>query len=206
MPGGTHTPIFEYLRGFIIYIGASVVPQNLSERTLTPFLIAGIGLIVFACIIVYISIKNKLLPKIYAPLLFVLYSVINGVIIAYGRVGYYGAGTMASSRYTVESIMGLIGLIWISVICYPSIQKLNTRKAILWLGTLTIIISTVFCYRTETEIAIYRAAYQDQMKEQMLNINEATDDALNIFQESPEHVRNMVDFFRTNQLSIFSGE
>lgn len=203
MPMGTNMPLLQYIRGFVIYIGAAVIPQYHSETTLTPFVIAGICLIAFACLIFCVLIRTKRLSKAYIALMLILYCIINGIVIAYGRVGYYGAGTMASSRYTVESILGLTGLIWAAVICFPNAKKENFIKAILYAGMAAIIVSSAYCYKIEADIAIYRAEYQEQMKEQMLRIDEATDEELTIFQENPEYVRTMVDFFRDNQLSVF---
>lgn len=207
MPGGSipgvHASIAEYLKGFMIYIGTAVVPQNLCETTLTPFLIVGIiicAVTVYLLIVYFRKRKDKIN---YIPLLLIAYAAINGAVIAYGRVNLYGAGTMASSRYTVESIIGLIGVVWLGILCYPMPVKGIVRKVILWACVIAVFVGLAGCYKTEGEIAIYRAAYQDGMKEKMLTINQCTDDELNVFQESPEYTRTMTAFFQKYNLSVF---
>ncbi len=199
-PGLKISSIFE---GLLVYLGTSVVPQNISEKTLTPFYICGLLILEIYIYIFYKFIKGKLILKHPMPILMILYAMINGIVIGIGRINGYGVGVMSSSRYTVESLVGIVGIIWGCAVIYLDGRTAKNRKIMIWLTILLIIVSSVECYTVENKMAPYRGLYGDQIKETMFKIDACSDEELAICQSEPQYVRKTAQFLRENNLSVF---
>ena len=196
-------PFLDYLRGFLCYLGVSIVPQHIvEERSIQPAVIAGALLLGAAALLLFFCFRRKKSERSLLPLMLGLYALIVGAVITLGRVQYYGAGTMASSRYSTESVLFPVSLLMMSVELYDDMKPLLRRSLIALLvcaaGSLGM------CYQEELRMAPYRAAYQKQMREMMLDSENYMDDDLHVFQESPEHVRESIAFFKKYNLSVFS--
>ena len=193
----------DYVQGIIIYLGTAIFPQHWSESTLIPFEIVGMIYFALCIYIFYRYLHTKAYEDSYMPLMLFLYSIINGFVISYGRVPYFGISVMSSSRYTIESILGVVGLLWAGIQVYPTAPKQNVKKGLFWIILLVISICNGMCYGTEIALADSRAAYQASMRDLMFRVNSVSDMDLEIFQEDPVYVREMIAFFQQYHLSVF---
>ena len=203
---GIGAALFAYVKGFIVYLGCTIVPQSISETDLSAFYIAGTLLLIVGIETVLIYLFYGLQDKSYMPILLMAYAVVNGLIIAVARVPAYGVGGLAASRYTVESLLGIVGMLWAWGIIHSYVEMSRAAKASMWVVAILIAVCTVNCYRVEARIAPYRAAYNAGIREVILNAEAASDEELAICQSEPVYVRETSAFLDTYDLSVFAEE
>ena len=203
--GGSENFLVLLLEGIVFFWGALFLPQAyLDTYGAAPFCIIGTAVIIYAVYVTYKYIRSDAFERNVMPVICVLYSFIAGVMITMGRVGDYGAQTMISSRYVVESSIGLVGIIWITYSLYTSAPK----KKLSWVKPLSVAAMILFLFsvsiKTEMQIAPYRKMYYDGIAEMMVNIDDYKDDELGAFQANEaDDIRYCVKFFKDNNLSIF---
>ncbi len=200
-----HAGILSFFEGIILYLGASIVPQNLSETSLSLFYIAGVIVLEAYIYITYKLIKEKIILKNVIPLLLIFYSIINGFVIGLGRIGGYGLGTMVSSRYTAESLLGLVGVVWGGALIYAEGKRSVSRKTALCMLAAAVVLSVSSCYIVENRLAPYRGNYANNIKKIMMNIDDYTDQELSVCQSEPYYVRPATEFLKNNNLSVFAA-
>ena len=143
------------------------------------------------------------LRRVFATLHQSLYGFISGLVIAIGRISTYGVETMLSSRYSVESIVGISGTVMMAASLFPSRKIKFGHKTIAALSIGLILIGVVCCDVDEMQTAPYRAEYQKSIVSAMVCAEFAEDDELSVCQAEPEYVRDAVRFLKVNKLSIF---
>ena len=195
--------IINIIRGILLYYGAAVIPQQLSETLLWPFYAAGIVLCLASIAITVFYEKMPQRQKSYFPILLSLYGFISALVIAIGRISTYGVETMLSSRYSVESIVGISGTVMMAASLFPSRKIKFGHKTIAALSIGLILIGVVCCDVDEMQTAPYRAEYQKSIVSAMVCAEFAEDDELSVCQAEPEYVRDAVRFLKVNKLSIF---
>lgn len=197
--------ILPILQGIVCFWGSMLVHQTVSDFTGLAIVTAvGILLLVFALWVTFYYIRLHKDGKNLFPLMCVLYAFLTGIVIAVGRVGDYGVATMTSSRYVVESSVGLVGLAFMTydVLARAELSRrlgrllcISLTVSLLWLSASAVI---------ELATMPSRRAYSNRLREKMQTIETLDDSALAEFQaNSPDDVRYCVAFFKKNGLSIF---
>ena len=162
---------------------------------------------IFSFIIYY---RKRLYKLTYVPIMLMLYSILSMLIISYARIGMFDVSYVSASRYTYETTLGIVGIIWVCMLAYAEEHtsgsgKLFTRKYIL-LGCIAIFISInlIITENTERRMAVYRKAYMQNLQEMAYNIEDYSDDELAGFQANqPEYVREGIEKLKKYRLSIF---
>ena len=116
--------------------------------------------------------------------------------------------SVTSSRYVTETILALIGIIYI-VLDYIFILRKQGRAfstgvvfsyAVILLLLVGIILSDI----TEWRIGPGRKAYNEAAVKMALDIDNQSDDDLGIFQAYPGSVRQGISAMQTNKICVFS--
>ena len=200
----------EYIRliieGVSYFWGSMFVHTNdVSAYGLTWVAVLGTLIFIYA---VYITVRYLSFHadgKGMLPVICVAYALIMSVAVSFGRVTVWGSKIMTSSRYVTESVIGIIGVIWMSYDLYAS----RERKKVAWIRpvacSVTAILLMISVIEAENAIAPYRRIYNENLHEMMTHLEDYSDDQLASFQaNSPEYVRYSVEFFEEYGLSIFS--
>ena len=196
----------EYIRGFLIGLGSSVIHQGKDERM---YFVVGVIIILWTVgvIICFLGHAEWRREQLF-PFLCLLFGGISVIVICIGRVGAFNAQYIASSRYTVEKNFGLLGLIWLTSSLGEEVALSNkTKKAVYCLISIVLIGTMAYFLIAsaleEWRTAPYRGAYYTNLATIMRNIDSYTDEQLSGFQSSPVYVRGAVKFLAMNHLSIF---
>ncbi|MBE6567227.1 MAG: hypothetical protein E7657_01065 [Ruminococcaceae bacterium] len=205
VPTGVLQQIFSILQGIVCFWGSMAVHQTVSDFLGLGIVTAvGLLLLAFTVWVTFYYIRLHKDGKNLFPLICVLYAFLTGAVIAVGRVGSYGVATMTSSRYVVESAIGLVGLIFMA---YDVLTQTDFSLQVKRLFCGVMVFSLVWLSAsTVMELCTMpsRRAYSECLREKMLIIDALDDDALGEFQaNSPDDVRYCVEFFKENGLSIF---
>ena len=192
------------LEGVAMFWGSLFLPQTLCDTLgVAPFCILGTLVLVYAIYITIRYLNTAQAEQNTMPVICVLYAIIIATMICWGRIGRFGPDTMISSRYVIESSIGLVGILWMTYGVF--IASARTRRV--WCKSLAVTLVTIillsYSAKIETGIAPYRKIYNDNLKELMWNIDDYSDEELGVTQGSAEDVRFCVAFFRENNLSIF---
>ena len=190
----------DYFRGFLFMLAATVVPNSVQTTYETCYLIGGFILIITLGA-VYIFFKKQIYKRTYLPIILMMYALISIFVIISGRMYTYGFETLGSSRYVVETTLGVMGVMQIYWIDISSEKNANCVTNVICIASITSAI--LFANNIEWKIAPYRKAYNDNIIYYAENIDEATDDELAIFQAPPEDVRELVQFMKENHLCIW---
>lgn len=201
-----HTiPILEIVKGWIVYFGAAIIPLSNNNVSLSVFYVVGIANLITMITLMILYLKYKLERKSFFPIILVVYGMISGLVISIGRVPSYGVSTMCSSRYCIESILGLVGGVYMGVKIISAITKKQSLRFLIILWIIFLILGSLFCNAAELKIAPYRAEYQKNISQVMKNASILDDYELEICQAEPHYVRDAVQFLKLNQFSIFSN-
>ena len=199
----------------MLFWGSSILPEKLlSTVGQGPFYVCGTLMFAYIVWLIVKQVKTKQTKRNLFPLICVIYAVIISMAIAFGRVEVFGDSVMCSSRYVVESSIGLLGIVWLTYEQYHadgsekiaisnvvrSTYGVGIAVALFFVGGLTI--SAI----SEMRIAPYRGAYNESIKEIMLNIDERSDEELAVTQGEASDVRVSVAFLKRYNLSIFADK
>jgi len=194
------------IKGALLMFGASLC-QYFAEY---PFYnISGYNMIYILGIIVAILyifalllyFKKKMYIKTYIPLFLILYCFLSIIIIYFGRATNNIFYLMAS-RYTCETTLGLIGLLWIFAV--DIINNQNKTKILSIISLFIIVFGLIWGANYEKKIGSYRGANFENMKEIMLNIDNVSNEELNRFQANNYmQVRNGIKILKDYRLNIF---
>lgn len=195
----------------MLFWGSSILPEKLlSTVGQGPFYVCGTLMFAYIVWLIVKQVKKKQTGRNLFPLICVIYAVIISMAIAFGRVEVFGDSVMCSSRYVVESSIGLLGIVWLTYEQYHADESEKTAisnvarsaygvtVALFFMGGLAI--SAI----SEMRIAPYRGAYNENIKEIMLNVDEYSDDELAVTQGEASDVRESVTFLKRYNLSIFA--
>lgn len=167
-------------------------------------LIIGMSLLIYIiCNLIRYLRYDKSDKKLF-PVACILYALSLSVAISFGRISRFDPSYLASSRYTIESSIGLVGVVWMGLSLARNSQS-RLDKAVYGLSVCIILLLLSNAANVEQKIAPYRKIYNDNLTEMMIDIDDYPDEALAPFQaSSPDYVRDCVAFFKENNLSIFS--
>lgn len=196
--------LHDIVRGWCIFWGGAFVPQNYSESSLTLFYVAGAIFTIVSAVLLFLYFRKGLHRESYFPLFLLVYGIVIALILIVGRGSTFGIGSMASSRYCVESCIGVSGaLIMLAQLVLRSNHAVKTIPA--WIAVVSIILSGCLCFHVEMDIAPYRRIYQENLADCMRTIEYLESDAFGAFQAEEKYVRSTVEFLRKNKLSIFKN-
>lgn len=195
--------IGRFVCGIPIMLSSPIIHISFSEKTLLANYLIGILIFLLSIIYLIVFVKNKFYIKSYFPVLCVLYAFSNVAVIIVGRGFSFGLLSLASSRYVVETTLGYLGLIIISMMIISE-EKKAIFKVISGLFIVGFILLFIICNRKEFSIGPYRKAYGESMKNIAVYLNDSSDEQLNIFQAPPKDVREGIETMKKYQLSIWS--
>ncbi|MBE6567228.1 MAG: hypothetical protein E7657_01070 [Ruminococcaceae bacterium] len=191
--------------GVCCFWGSVFVHQNISNALGTAAAVMiGLLLLQYIIIVTVCYMRKNKDGKNTFPLICVLYALIISVVISFGRATVFGADTMTSSRYVVESTIGLFGTAWMTYDVF-----LKNRASVLfrcgaYAFAILSLVLLMHAAKTESDTAIYRKIYNEDIRDKMLIIDTLADEDLASFQaNSPDDIRYCVEFFKENGLSIF---
>lgn len=190
----------DYFRGFLFMLAATIVHNSMQGTLETCYLIGGF-IFIMAIGAVYIFFKKQIYKKTYLPIILMMYAFVSIFVIISGRIYTYGFETLGSSRYVVETTIGVMGVI--QIYWYDISNEKNTNSITNVVCIVSMVGAILFANNVEEKIGPYRKIYNDNMIYLAENIDEATDDELAIFQAPPEDVRELVQFMKENHLCIW---
>ena len=198
---------------FFVLLGSSVLHENLVNEyneTKTYYIIGSVLLFIYIFSII-IYLKKKYFNITYMPIMLICYTFCNMGCIYISRFREFGLKGMTSSRYVVDTTLGLIGVIWIFAIAVMDYSKDSEKRNIssACLYTFPVIIIAIGISLTnlkEQEISIYRCSYFRDLITKMINIDTLPDEELKQFQaNSTEMVRKGVDIMKKYRLGVFNN-
>lgn len=195
--------VADYIQGLLIMLGSTVVPQTIALNNMS--VSCEIGIIIFELSImsVWLFFKSEMCKKTYFPIACLLYAFSSIIVIMVGRIYSYGLETLTSSRYVVETTIGLLGLLQIYWYCFCKMSmKLKYRLGII-LVLLSIVLLICWANKMEMQAGPYRKAYNQSMAEIALDIENASDEQLSIFQSKPEYVREGIAAMKKYKLLLW---
>ena len=193
--------IIEYIKGFLIMLGGTITPTFVLVRTHIISYIIGtaIFILVVYALILYFSKKQNHIA--YFPVMCLIYAFVSIVIIIMGRLKGYGLESLGTSRYVVDTTLGLLGLVHIFMTSYQAEDFKNKRYAmiILALGAMVFLSS---CF--ELAISPFRRQYYHSLVEMAENPSNYSDEDLSSFQADPQEVRKGIETLKEYKLCIWS--
>lgn len=195
----------ELIQGVCLFWGAALIP--------TPFInshgsqivaILGAVVLIVAVIVLVRYLKQHCDGSGMFPVICFLYAFVISIAITMGRYGKFGISTMVSSRYVVESSIGLFGLIWMAYFLWSGKRKEDRREILSIIAIAFSGLMLLFSAKVQIAFSPYMKESFEKLKVIMQNINEYSDEELTGFQANdPNDIRYCVDFLMKNGLSIF---
>lgn len=196
----------EIIKGVLIMLGASI--SKLED--MRALMIVGLVLALIYLFSIVWYLKKKMYRYSYMPMLMIGYMTLSIFIIYWGRSDSFGLESLAASRYTCETVVGLLGLsmILIDGIFFREKSERNEVKVFLskliFTGAVIFVLLNVFFSDIqEYRISQYRKEYQDNLISDMMLIDELRDDELGAFQADPSTVRTGVKIMKHYKLGVF---
>ena len=198
-------------KGILVLLSSSVFHENLANETLglKIYYIVGFILLLIYLAAVLIYLKKKYYKFSYIPVMLICYAFCNMGCMYISRFREFGLNGMVASRYTVDTTLGLIGVIWIfSLLLFEYIQqpkrKFSFKVGLCVSSVAAILLSISLTNMKEQQISVYRCAYFRELVNKMENIEMLPDEELNQYQaNSPEMVRNGVQLMKKYHLGIY---
>ena len=179
------TNFIDVIKGWCIFWGGAFVPQNYSDTSLTLFYVVGATFTAISAVLLVMYFRKGLHRKSYFPFFLLAYGGIIALILIVGRSSTYGIGGMASSRYCVESCIGVSGTVFMLAELVLQSEKNVFGKSLAYTAMTGVILSSALCFRVELGMAPYRRIYQENVADCMLTIDLMDADDFSFFQ-APE--------------------
>lgn len=208
----------NFINGVIMMMGGSLISFEFVSKfggIIIYYIVGTITFIAYAVALI-IYFKNKIYKRTYFPIMLIIYAFINIVLIIYGRLSTFDLGYLASSRYTCETTLGLIGILLILIDYFLMLldnkkNKWTSKITVSFLFTNLLICVIVICLclsaLMEIKTAPYRKIYDQNLIDMLFNIENTTDDELIAFQAyNPEYVRNGAELMKKYQLGVFNNK
>ena len=201
--------IVDLIQGVCIFWGAVLVGTVFSNNYGAQIVaVAGTATLIVSIVILIYYLKQYRTTKKMFPVICFLYALTSSVTITMGRFGKFGVNTMCSSRYTVESSIGLLGVIWMAYSLWNERRKKEDSKkiySVVVMGfSFAMLLSSA---KAQIDFSPYMRESFQNLEVVMRNIDDYSDDELVGFQAThPEDIRYCVKFLKENKLSIFKCE
>ena len=193
----------DYIQGILVMLGSTIVPQTIALDNISICYEIGIVIMILALIAVWLFFHMKVYEKTYFPLACLVYAFSSIIVIMIGRIDLFGLNSLTSSRYVVETTVGLLGIIQIYWYCFC--KALLPIKKRLPLALILLGMAVMMCWTNKAEMKAgpYRKAYNDVMEELALNIDNVSDEQLEIFQSAPNNVREGIAAMKKYHLLLW---
>lgn len=142
-------------------------------------------------------------PGSRLPLYLILYGALVAVSVTLAR-GAAGPGGVMASRYYMDLVLGLIGVVWLVVRELRTLDRPRTATTLVWAMLVVIGLSHLGTYYFEWRAAPYRALAFADMNRALLS-SVPNEDAAALLQSPLAHARQGVEVMRTRQLSVYVG-
>lgn len=195
--------------GFFMFWGASVLPTSIEnkEGVFEIYSIVGAGIVIIMLLLflmcLFRSLKEKNKKYLFIMLL-ITYANALGFSISLARVPEYGISVMVSSRYVIDSAIGLIacafGVEFIISVCKKKTSNIKIGE-ILVCCLCVLLAATNFI---EGCNSVYIGQFYKNVETQLENIEECSDEFLqSISATDAETTRKSLYFMKENKLSIY---
>lgn len=206
------TSLFDgnLIKGLLLMMGATIVHTNIMQVFgLLIVYLAGAFVFTISIYAIYLFFKTKMYEKTYIPIMFMVYGFISMLLLFVGRYGLFGElPYLTSSRYTCDTIVALIGIIWIYAYSIKY-SNFNFRKPIVIISMLPIIAVSAATFvnnLSESVYAPYRGIYFQGILDTVLmdDITLATDAQIAATQATNREVfENGVNIMKKYDLGVF---
>ena len=201
--------ISDYIKGFFVMLGSTVIPLELLNEGYTVHIAAGIVIFLLTVESLVVFFKDKLYTKSWLPLGCLVYAGVSVIIIIYGRADSLGFGTVVSSRYVTETTLGLLGIVMIQAMFVSNHLGVKRRGPVI---ACTIGVAVSLCVTgllilanaAEQKTGPYRKIYYQSMAIYAMDIDNATDEQLSLFQAPANEVRNAVRAMKKYKLCLWN--
>lgn len=178
-------------------------PAMITLRLPAWFIALGGGCMVFAGAFASIAWLRRGAPGSRLPLYLITYGALVAVSVTLAR-GAVGPGGVMASRYYMDVVLGLIGVVWLVVRELRAMERPRTATGLVW-GMLAVIgLSHLGTYYYEWRAAPYRALAFADMNRALLN-SVPNEDKAALLQAPLAHARQGVEVMRARQLSVYKG-
>lgn len=165
-------------------------------------LIAGVGLVMLLVgLAALASWLRRGAPGSRIPVYLVLYGAMVAVSVTLAR-GADGPLAVMASRYYMDIVLGLVGVLWIAVREVRQRAPEPLAASIVWLLLLCVMATHFQTYRHEWTASPYRALLFSEMKSATLRAVPAEADAA-MLQSPLIHARQGAEVMRARGLSVF---
>lgn len=206
------TSLFDgnLIKGLLLMMGSAIAHTSIIEAFGLFFVyLAGVFVLSISIYAIYLFFKTKMNEKTYIPIMFMVYGFISMLLLFVGRYGLFGDITyLTSSRYTCDTIVAIIGVLWIYSYSIKS-SNFNFRKPLVIISIMPIIVISAVTFVNdlyESSYAPYRGAYFQGILDTVLmdDISLATDAQIAATQaNSREIFENGVNLMKKYDLGVF---
>lgn len=164
--------------------------------------VAGAGILLTGLIAVLAWLRRGA-PGSRLPIYLIAYGALVAFSVTLAR-GADGPGGVMASRYYMDLVLGLIGVVWIIVRELRALGSTRNAAVLVWGMLAAIGVMHLGTYYYEWRAAPYRALAFADMNRALLN-SVPDDNAAALLQSPLSHARQGVEIMRERQLSIFEG-
>lgn len=193
----------DYFKGLLVMLGATVIPLSKQTENINFCYIVGGIILILAGMACFLFFKMKMYNITYFPLMCLIYAFVSIIVIIYGRLDRFGLESLGSSRYVVETTIGLIGLLQIYWKCLHNYAtKIKYKVAVLPI-IMGLFVAMIWANHIEMGIGPYRKDYNENMVKIAKNIDNVKDEDLTIFQAPAEDVRAGIAVMKKYHLCVW---
>ena len=193
------TMIIGFVKGLLLVCGTSIVGTTVATKYM--YIVGAIILILHITFVIIYCLK-KFYEKTYVPaIMYIYFGMFYGMFFL-GRTSD-GVDYLTASRYMTDSIFVILADLIVLFLMVEQISKAMIKRIAIFILT-GMVGSAVWIDISELKIANYRKTYCDNLIEMMFNIEEYSDEELNLFQATtPEMVRHGVRIMQEHELGVF---
>ena len=114
--------------------------------------------------------------------------------------------SVVASRYVVETTIGMLGILQILLIVLSNINGLKKTEIVIGCFCVMTLATLIWADKEEIKVGRYRKSYNDSIVELALDVDNATDEELGIFQASADDVREGISAMKDYKLNVFGYE
>ena len=198
--------VLGIILGVVLYWGAAFIPIDYVADSYKAVLCAVVGTIALITIFVLVCeyLYGKKEPSTNFPIYCIIYANVIAFVIATARISAFSYDTMASSRYAIESTIGIVGVVWL-LGNFIVANNVGIERRIFHMTCLAAIVVVLsFSAKYEITRAPYIRQYYDNLEIQLIDYQNCSDETLEtISATDAERARKCLAFLQREHLSIF---
>ena len=194
----------EFFKAVLYYLGGSLLHTDYYAKNILFYYFVGVFVLLLYIISIFLFFKDKIYKISFVPFGFIIYALMVGLLLSYGRGTMFDSEYLISSRYVYQSKVGLIGVAWIMSLKLCD----NTNKAsILKRCFITLIFAVMMFFYVdaffkEKTIEPYRRIYYEAAIKYIEN-PDTIENNYYIFQDTQEHVDYVIPLMKKYKLGTF---